>query len=530
MIFFLLLQALLFADTTRPVLFKWHAVPFAQDYEVQIGGKKGITFKEVYPLNQTYFEKTLSPGAYFFRVRARDLDKREGNWAESKVFIVPSDHPTPYEPPDATVYEMYTKSKDIKLQWKYIPEADAYSVVVRKELKKSTNSKIVYSGVLSDTEVILKNLSAGIYTWSVASIYNKKYLAEFDIDMPKWQGKRTKLFSFAIEPKKLKAPVGLIPIGKVKKNEVKEPLEFAWRPVNGAEAYEVKIEDEDGNQVEAVVPTTAVLLPSVDDGSYNFSVRALASKDSTNPNQVKSPESEAAIEYGTRFLKEERGNLKFSFFQNNATYQYPATRTLKSQTLKDSSPIVRLSGEFWFNTPLGLTWGIEEQFAKTSSFEGGTESLELGIKYLLLGKPGRNERRDWLLSARVGVQNAKFLEYISSSETTSFLNLWGPNAGLELRKYFWENFSLGATAQYFHPIGFFGESNGRTFKTNQNLMNLKASLDFGWAFAYHWEANLGLRAEARSIKYSPGAGYSTPGEIGVTSYAGFLSFAYSFGR
>lgn len=528
----LLLFNLLFAraETNRTVLFKWQAVPFAHDYEVEIGGKDGVVHHQFYPANDTYFETQLQPGAYFFHVRARDIDSRAGKWAESKAFFVPSDSPNPYDPPDGTEIEMFTKSKDVNLMWKLLPEVDGYYLELKKEPLHSTKQKTIFQGHVKDAEFLAKNLGPGLYTWSVAPVYHKKHLEAFGVDVPEWKGKMTKLSTFAIVGKKLPAPVGLTPEGKTPKTPGQDTLELSWRPVDGAEAYEVYIEDEDGKAVEAVVPTTAVLLPGVDDGDYNFSVRALASKDILHPAQVKSAESEVSFEYGKRFLKEERGNMKFSYFENSFSYKYPATSTLAAQTKKDRKPIFRLSGEFWFNTPLGLTWAIEEQLIKTSNYDGGTESVEFGFRYLFSGNPGKKERRNWLIAARTGVQNSKMLELIPSTDTTSILNTWGPFLGVDVRKYFFEYFSAGLNLQYFYPVGFFGDGGGRNLLSSSSTNNIRGSFDLGWTFAYHWEANLGARLEQRFLKYTPSAGYPTPGEIGYTSLAGFLSVAYSFGR
>lgn len=217
--------------TDLPTL-QWTAVPGATLYDLQVveeSSGKDLVAVSV-PELRFRLSTPLVPGnSYRWSVTARGLDDdSQGPASPEQVFVFqdsPLASPIPVSPVD-TVPERYAT-----FTWTEVPDAEGYRVEILED-GDATQPTRLFDEVLPPTETFVLThplAKEGRYHWRVTARRGSQ-----------WSAPAEASFDVASAGMEVAAP---IPLGPEGASSACAPV-FAWKPAEGAEAYEVTVTEE----------------------------------------------------------------------------------------------------------------------------------------------------------------------------------------------------------------------------------------------------------------------------------------------
>jgi hypothetical protein len=526
----------------KKVNLEWKEIKGAAEYEIQIQkGEKTVLTKRV---NDTSWSGPLEFGVYAYQIRAYDKVKRAGAWSSLKPLVV---MPSPPElvSPDGGKIVFYGKDSKALFKWKLVEGATKYLVEVK------VDDQSVYNEKVEATSVEIAHLKPGSYKWRVTAIIEAGDRTPASFAGKKWQSKPSDTNSFKMVQEKLDAPDLIFPKGDLKPPS-NGKLEFKWKPVAGAEAYELRYFPLASPVADSgtVVTTkgTSLTADFNSEGRYRWQVRALASIDSTtNTPDAVGPRSETDfdLDRNADFLQ---GSGYVAISTMFAPYTYSVSTAQGNQsgeTYSGSSYGLtgRLSGEYWIKPQFGVAASYEHTLYEVDGISAGRDDKEIDFKYRV------NVSKDkyaWFFSPKMGFLARDYGIFLpqssggndggggSSNNSNSVQQLnttaYGPTLGFDLRKQLFEKFSLGLKFAYFYPISASSGGQGiflsRGHDDGDNR-NFGLGLQGIYWVQKHWSLGAGVLIEKRSITVGNGQSYA---DVTMDGSYFFGSVIYSFGN
>lgn len=517
----------------KDVRLEWKPIQGAVAYQLQIENGRSVVLRK--RVEKTTYSGDLKPGVYSYQIRAIDRIKRPGQWSQPRALVVSGKPPKPQSPEEDETIAQYWPGAGVKFRWSGSEGAVKFAVTVLR------GKEVVAREVTDKTEIELKSIPPGNYTWQVTAIQEPSGRAPAALSGRTWESAVSEPQPFRIEARQLASPVPIEPAGVIAPQS-DGSLRFRWKPVEGAKAYELALTDaKTGAQRRFVTnnPSYAVNWPG--EPSLKWNVRALASHDAVRAPAAIGPQSVAnAFQVSRSALFAEGGgyvalSTLLSPYQYNAKYVYPGIVESNSLTL-------RASGEYWALSSWGGAFAAEQTEFRVSGKSSSRKALEANLKFRFAFS---NNKFGWSLSPKAGVEVRDYFQLISSidpgteqqylSDIQSFTVLGG-TAGFDLRKQFSEKWSLGLKVSYFYPFSMSDSSGAGRILLKSSAASTR-NLSVGLQGLYWLRARLGLGIggffEQRSIGFQyPVLGYEN-GQANEFVYTDakhlFLSLIYTFG-
>jgi hypothetical protein len=531
----LVVSALVRPAWAKKVSIAWSPIPGATQYEIQIERDGKTVSKKT--LEDSSWSGDLKFGIYAYQIRAYDRVKRPGQWTEPSPLVVMPAPPAPSLPEDGKKVTLFSDEADAVLRWKATPGASKYRVALTR---KGAPPEI---HVVEGTELKLKTLVPGNYSWIVTAIVKSKGRVPASFGSKEWESKPSEESEFKIAREKLEAPVPSSPVGKLLPPSDGK-LRFNWKKVDGAERYELQVFAKVPSLAQlrgpASPPRALVKLVVTDafavtdlaaEGQYVWKVRALANVDEKSQAQAQGPQSTAEfkLDKNASFL-DGSGYVAFSTMIAPYNYQLISPAAGINATASSSSITGRMSGEYWFKPQ----WGVGSAFELTNFTIGNQGFLRKGFE--IVGKYRINfgeGKFNWSLSPKLGFEERDYVEVLPQgfAAGSQSMEAFGAQIGLDLRKQFSERFSLGVKLAYFKPVAFYGSGiTGLTSDASNRNISLGAQCLY-WLNS-HWGLGAGAYLEHRSISFTvqgapAGVG---PEQLFMDGSFFFGSVIYSFGR
>jgi len=494
----------------KSVKLQWNPVEGAASYEIQILTENGSAV--VHKTEDPYWKGQLGPGAYTYQIRAIDEAKREGTWSEPKSLAVMPEAPHPKFPKDGEKIQTYAPSVSTELKWEPVPGASKYVVELQKDGGTPTRTEV------DQAKLDLKNLSDGKYKWSVKAVVQPHGRTPASLRQKKWETKAGDQEEFRIIHKKLEAPRLVSPL-RVEPPPEDGKIKLKWKEVEGAKSYEVQISKAKDKArrapaselagVKRFVTKDVSLTSRVSgDGSYAWGVRALASVDQNKVPEAVGPESYGEFQLDKNAVfKGDLGYVALSTMAAPYTYQIVSPSNGFSGSTSSFSTLVRASGEIWLAPQWALGVGADYSFFELNNQTFNRFAVELTGKYRIQLSSGLY---GWSLSPKLGAEVRTYnqivptdLVSLGGSLSDNPLMVLGAVAGLDIRKQFSRNFSLGAKVGYFFPVkALSGAPGDAKFDPGTSYRNLGAGLQGMYWLSPSLGLGVGAYIESRSIGYT----------------------------
>jgi hypothetical protein len=541
LLFTLLIPTVVFA---KKVNVEWKQIKGAVSYEIQVERDGRVVVKKATGDNS--WSGDLPSGPYAYQIRAIDRVKRPGQWSPPKALVVSPKPPELESPIDGKDIALYDPQVPIKLKWKSAEGVSKYNLIVK------LGKQVVHKSTVEGTALTLKGLTPGEYSWSVAAVIEATDRAPASIRGRSWESAPSDIEDFEVEHKQLAQPVAVYPLGVIPPADGGK-IQFEWKKVDGAEAYEIQVQDLVTEKSPSAPPrsrtfvtsdkTLTVALPGEGGGSWK--VRALANIDETKVAGAIGPQSSADFNV-TRNADFFAGSGYVALSSLVSPYTYRAVIPGQSANRSGSMALtLRLSGEYWFHPHFGANIGAENTNfalrARSSEFSFSRQTFELVGKYR--AKLSKN-KFSWSISPKAGLEYRDYFQIRLQPGTTTFISdemgTIGAALGVDIRKQFTEKFSVGAKLAYFYPLMLTDATSSDGTSIAQKLNGWGANrrnFNFGLQGLY-WVAprigvGLGGFAELRSIGYQwtgPVTTSSSEGSITTDAFHAFTSVLWTFGK
>ena len=502
----------------KEIFIEWKPIEGAVQYDLEIqDGEKPILKKL---LDDTTWKGSLKPGFYEYRLRAVDKIERPGQWSSMHTLVVLPIPPEPGFPKDGGKVATYRAGGGFKLKWD-----NAGTSVHKYQVEVKRGERIVYQGTTSDTELFVKGLRPGNYSWNVRSVVEASGRVPASMQGKKWESAPSEDTEFTVERKKLDAPVIVSPTLPMYPPS-NGKLKFQWKELDGAESYEVII-NKDGQAGKRYITQKPDLVAITSgEGEYTWRVRGLASVDTPSNKGVIGPQSTAnfRLDRGVLFVE---GSGYVALSTMLAPYDYKVVSPLANRlaTVSSDAVTIRGSGEYWFKTNWAFAGALETTQFTINGANYNRGAFELMGKYR---KSFSNRRYGWSFAPKLGIEGREYFEVplTPTSPSSKFMTL-GPSIGLDVRRQFNEQWSLGAKLGYFYPIA--GAPTGSKFTSEASYRNFSVGLQGLYWFGGSWALGAGAYVEKRSISFQPTT-TKAPEQIYMDAVYFFGSLIYSFGR
>lgn len=268
-----------------PLRFQWRPQAGAEGFRVQLlrGDAQGSLVTDVVQNQRTYRWPALADGTYILRVRAIDEAGLEGFHAEH-AFLINAEPPAPRL--QAPVPGRRVGSLQPSLRWSAAAKATGYVLQLARDAQFKQD---LQSLRLPKTESYkpTQDLARGEYFWRVAGL-----------DDQGERGPYSQAARFEVRPR-LAVPVfeGI--------EVAAEYVEIRWRPVDGAQTYELRVKGVDEfNDYSSVHVTeaTRLRLPRPGTGEYICRVRALDTSGEAGRFSTAEPMNVYSEEYWRLFI------------------------------------------------------------------------------------------------------------------------------------------------------------------------------------------------------------------------------------
>ncbi|MCB0413738.1 MAG: serine/threonine protein kinase [Bdellovibrionales bacterium] len=216
----------------NPVEISWTEVSGADKYELHISKTKTFDSSITYlSLKNKFVWVSAKPGKYYFKVKVIK-DKQESDFSEIGVAELFMQAPALQSKYLETVFASKRKSVQVKIEWPALPYVFGYSIIVSKTnnfsktlVKENVSQNFANLQVNPDTNYYIKVATIDaqgklLSSYSVGSLVRVKLNSQ--LDAPLGNTPRN-LSSISNKPSPL------------------NPLVLTWKPVSGAERYELQV-------------------------------------------------------------------------------------------------------------------------------------------------------------------------------------------------------------------------------------------------------------------------------------------------
>jgi hypothetical protein len=420
-----------------------------------------------------------------------------------------------------------------------VPDVDAYEVEI------FNGGKAVLKSEVHGTDFELPQEPNGTYAWQVRPVMEPGSIPDFQ--GKKWRGKPGDRREFNEEHRKLAAPEPVSPAGPVQRARG-EQIEFQWKDVEGAEAYEVSFAPAEvsGGKVrrpasetfrKIVTRETSATVDKIPDGTWVWVVRALASVDpGTQSAAVKGNESSTDFKIETDAIHPDgKAYVSLSTMFAPYTYEVNSSQLQGSSSASATSVKNRATGEYWPAAAWGGQLGLGQGFMTANSETFSYFDWDLYAKHqFTLGSEGGR----WFIQPKLGVVSQQYLHLLrgfvpSGFQVSGKVRATGFGVGADVRHPFTDKLSLGLKFEYFVPIGISADNGGGTLYAQDSYRNLSVGIQAIYWLGGPWGVGAGAFLENRSIGYKPigpSGVASDPERIRMDGQYFFGSIIYSWGR
>jgi hypothetical protein len=544
----------------KKVQLEWKEIKGAKRYEIQVLKAGEVVSKKM--LDDTRWKGDLGFGVYAYQIRAYDRVGRAGQWSAQKALVVAPQAPDLEAPINNNRVFLYDPQASTTLSWEPVEGASKYSVVIKQ------GSRTIQKLSVQGTKAVVKALPPGQFTWQVAAMIEATDREPASLQGKTWESSYSDSEEFQIELRQLGKPEPQAPLGVIAPAKDGK-VQFEWRKVDGAEAYEVEVRELTATRAPAsagpgeatgkvktfVTRDRNLTVPVSGEGFGAWKVRALANIDPSNVAGAAGPHSVAEYQVSRNAqFHEGFGYLAVSTLVSPYTLRMvnPGGETRNAESVAGT---VRLSGEYYFLPQWAIGGGVEmtrfglaarhQQFTTVrEEFSLNRMTFELMVKYRVAVT---KDKYGWFFSPKAGFEYRDFLGVRSTGSTSStadvvsdLIGTWGPAIGFDLRKQFNERFSLGVKASYFIPIGI-SDIEGSSFTydlgladSDRNSRNFSVGIQGVYWLGGRWGAGVGAFMEMRSLGYErlnlPEEFGSPEGSITQDAFHFFGSLLYTFGK
>lgn len=517
----------------KKAVVEWKAIKGAVEYELEIQNDgKIVATKKSDDLN---WKGDLPPGFYLYKIRGYDKVKRPGLWSEARPLILMPEAPVSQQPPDGQTLSFYSPTASIVLKWEAVKGVSKYNVLVKR------GASPVHKGVVPGTSLELKNMVPGEYSWTISAIIEvpaaMQSRAPASIATKSWESKPGDVEEFTLEKHDLEAPKGVAP-SDFMPPPASGKLEFAWKAVDGAEAYELTF----GGQ-KVVTKELKAVLPSKGEGKHVWKVRALAHLDANRSPAAVGPETTTKFELSRNALfMDGSGYVALSLMGAPTFAEVTATEFgLQSQPVTLLTGTTRLSGEYWLRPNWGIAAGVDYTSVLVQSGPFSRLAGELTGKYRMAFS---NQRFGWFLAPKFGLEYREYNYFTPDVETDAAgemvfdavtgqpvinglnntqIKTIGPSIGFDLRRQFNEKWSLGTKFSYYFPLTASDSGGSLTKSGSDNYLNLSVGAQGLYWLKPGWGLALGSYYELRRLSFV----HRASGASGATADAATSSQATS---
>jgi hypothetical protein len=542
----------------KKVSLEWKEIKGAKSYEIQVRRAGEVVVKK--SLDDHAWSGDLGFGVFAYQIRAVDRVGRPGQWSSAKALVVAPKPPEQEFPKNGNKVILYDPKAPVLLSWEAVEGASKYAVVVKQGKKQL--QKLAVQG----TKASVRGLEVGSFTWHVAAIIEATDREPAALRGKVWESPYSDEEEFEVELRQLAKVEPIFPLGVIPPSKDGK-LQFEWKKVDGAEAYEVEVSELTPARAPAsatgplpksktfVTRDRGMTIPVGLEGFGSWKVRALANVDPENVPGAAGPHSAAEYRVNRNAqFSEGSGYIALStlFSPYSMRMEIPGGEVRNASS---NAGTLRLSGEYYFVPQWAIGAGIEmTQFGLAArhqifsnirqDFDLNRKTFELTAKYRMAIS---RDRYGWFLAARGGLEYRDYYQVRSEGSSAANAHMvsdqagvFGPALGVDIRKQLTDKLSLGAKISYFLPISIsrLSASNGDTYELQlsgqgHNRRNLSFGLQGMYWLGPRWGVGAGAYAEMRSLGYDVTASDSsgaTQGSITQDAFHFFGSLLYSFGR
>ncbi len=511
----------------KTVSVEWKEIKGAERYEISIEQEDKVIEKKI--SKELKWSGELPTGAYTYKLRSIDKLKRAGPWSKPLSLAVMPEAVKPIQPLNGAKTTLYHSKSKITLKWEPIDGVEKYFVEIRRA------GNLIESTMVTGTRYDVSGLHVDEYSWSIAPVLAHKGRAP--ATQKNWKGKLQSVGSFSVQTGTLAVPEILYPKGKTFPPEDNKQ-KLVWREIEGAEMYEVliapntmSIKGRDIASSPKVVRLRSnenaltVKLPK--EGSFRWSVRALANIDENKNADAVGPVSETAFQYDKNAVfRNNAGYVAISAILAPYSYKVVSPKSGIQATFNSAMITARASGEYWYGLQTGVSAAVEMTQIQVMGKSYSHNNLELHWKYRLNFS---DTKYGWYFNPKAGLELRQYQELrpVSRTEIEMLkLSAVGPSIGADIRKQFTDSFSLGIRTAYFLPLLLSGADVNKP-STDASLRNLSIGAQMFYWLTGHWGMGAGAIWDLRSISYQPG-GQSKAQEVYMDGTYFFGSLLYSF--
>jgi len=542
--FFFILFLAFYAERdafAKKIYIEWKTKPSAITYDLRVMSNGKIVFKK--NLDDNQWSGELEPGVYSYQLRSIDKLKRAGEWSGEKSLVVLPKPPEAILPGKSGTVSLFDANAKTALNWKPALGVERYKIQLKR------GGQIVYESEVQGTQVFVPALGAGLYSMRVLGVIEAKGRVPASIARKKWESKPSDSVEFNVQRKELAVPLAVYPIGKIAPPADRD-IEFKWKAVDGAEAYELTLILEASLRAPAGKPETPLVSTTREtskvvrisrDGKFQWKVRALANySGEATPHgtwEAVGPQSatDAELNRNASYF-DGAGYLAISTMiaPYNYKFQNQYNGALSNGTIGSAQTTLRFSGEYYFRPEWGVSTAYENTQFTANNAGFGRGQIDAQAKYRWKLSAGRYA---WFILPKLGVQSRDYVNLSQDSSgfpVANSFSAFGPSMGFDVRKQFTDRFSLGLKVDYFLPLALSGNVQAQRISGEASYRNFSVGLQGLYWMSNHWGVGAGTYLDDRSISYTPTnpSPSIAPANDSVVadSINFFASLLYSFGR
>jgi hypothetical protein len=497
---------------SKEVKIEWNPIDGAIQYEIRVLNENGLQSQK--KVTDPIWKGDLNEGIYSYQIRTIDEIKRPGIWSSPRPLVIMPSPPKPVYPLDGATVPMYSQDASTRFKWDETSGIKKYSIEIKKD------GKAIFRTIVDKNHFSMKKLESGKYSWKVNPVVESDGRSPASMSGKQWESQAADTQEFEVVHKKLEAPHLKYPVGGAYVPSDDQKMKFKWKPVEGAEGYDVKVLK---TKKKATDPTLLqdfkrtrsfiaqenninIRIPS--EGSYVWKVHALAHFDDKNIPEAVGPDSIAQFDLDRNAVfKDDLSYFEFSAMYAPFSYQIVSPiNSLQGRTQSDAL-VFRLRGEYLLSPHWAIDAGADYAIFQLANQTFGRNEFELLGKYRV--KIGQSQN-GWYLFPKLGVDLRDYGQlipaeqiFISNRLQITQIDTLGARVGLDLTKQWSEDFSIGMRINYFFPVFFLsGVPSGSSVSADASYRNISFGIQGIYWFNRNWGLGLGGFFENRSISYT----------------------------
>jgi hypothetical protein len=512
----------------KSVELNWEAVPLANSYDLRIEDSSGKPLSET-RIALPAWKGDITPGIYFYQVRALDALSRTGAWSEKSRLVVIPPPPEPVYPSQRSEVPKVGQTTRVRVTWQPAPGASRY----RTRLSRSGQS---LAENWSEThESFFEGLQDGEYEWTVSALIQDNGKT--------WETPLSSPTRFKVVNQGLVEPRLLSPKGELSRvSESSEPISFNWLQTPGAESYEICIQwSETGAPICKTVaqpnePNKPVIhqeIPEADSQVFEWRVRPLLTGIDTRSIESKSEVEVVRAQTSEKPIGDLASGPGKLELRLGLAYQ-PGSVTFSSQAQSSSGTLNASSTHLDFGAQIDITtWSLRFQTQRQSLLVENQsftlQNLQLsalprhwGGRFRLLGP--------WTWSPNLGIRFQEHLLLYPDLERTvngaayiesQRFSALGPSAGIQLDRRILKSIDLRVQTQIHSPLLIVdGLPTGSSIQSLLESLAVDVSAGVsGWIRRGTWGWSVDIKAFQNAIRFQ--TPMNTSGGTEQTQQGGF---------